>query len=65
MGQNTPAGPACSSTMAWREMRSRSRSVKDRETGREIINCQANMRIEMFIWARTDREREKITDIYK
>ena len=52
--------------MAWREMRSRSRSVKDRETGREIINCQANMRIEMFIWGQNrQRVREKITDIYK
>ena len=49
-------------------------SVKDRETGREIINCQsvsqsvsqagrkANYRIEMFIEGRADRG---ITDIYK
>ena len=42
-------------------------SVKDRETGREIISCQSvrqtrDLRIEMFIQGRADRG---ITDIYK
>ena len=43
-------------------------SVKDRETGREIIDCQsvsqANYRIEMFIEGRATEDRG-ITDIYK